>query len=149
MKITFHHRQKDLKIASVRLRRYLLAFLLQKQVCCNEVIVHFVSKKKIGQLHKELFNDPTPTDCISIPLDSPQDTSPFSVLGEIFVCPKVACEYAAAHDGDPHRETLLYVIHGLLHLLGFDDIAAKDRKRMRSEEKKALALISHLQSDSS
>jgi probable rRNA maturation factor len=117
------------------------AFLLCKKVRCAEVAIHFVSKKKICELHGLFFDDKSATDCISVPIDSPDCSAPFSHLGEVFVCPKVALEYG----GNPHQETLLYVIHGLLHLLGFDDVKSADRKKMRQEEKKALRFISNFE----
>ena len=123
------------------MKKLIGAFLFSKKVLCSEVAIHFVSKKKICELHEHLFDDPTPTDCISIPIDAPSSDAPFSHLGEVFVCPKVAIEYG----GDPEQETMLYIIHGLLHLLGFDDIKSADRKVMRREEKKALRFIAALE----
>lgn len=106
----------------------------------DEVTVHFVSKKKITELHDEFFDDPTPTDCISFPIDEADEIG-YNVLGEIFVCPEVAREYALQHGNDAQAELKLYVIHGLLHLIGYDDIDPKDRKVMRQKEK---AVIDHL-----
>ena len=45
---------------------------------------------------------------------------------------------AAARGLAPEDELLLYVVHGVLHLLGFDDHAPADRRRMRAAERKAL-----------
>jgi probable rRNA maturation factor len=83
---------------------------------CEEVNVHLVSKKTITKLHEDFFQDPTPTDCITFPFAED------SLLGEIFICPEVAIEYANKYKKDPHQETSLYIVHALLHLLGFDDI---------------------------
>lgn len=113
----------------------LVLFLLkQYEVSPDEVILHFVSQKKICALHAEFFDDPTLTDCISFPIDQ-------ELLGEIFVCPKTAIEYAKAHKVDPYEETTLYVIHGLLHLLGYDDIKPKDRKIMHKEQNRLLTAV--------
>lgn len=49
------------------------------------------------------------------------------LLGEIFICPQIAIEYDPKH---PHLETTLYIIHGILHLLGFNDIEKKERQKM-------------------
>ena len=141
MRVLIKNQQKDLKISVNKLKKSLASFLQHKGVLCQEVIVHYVSKKRIGQIHKDYFDDESPTDCISLPIDPPTDDSPFSILGEIFVCPKIALEYAKAHQGDPHEETLLYTIHGLLHLLGYNDQTPAQRKIMRLEEKKALIFI--------
>ena len=109
-----------------------MQFLLQKKsVECQEISIYFVSEKKITQLHADHFKDPTPTDCITFPLDN-------DFLGEIFVCPKAAILY---NPKQPYQETTLYVIHGLLHLLGYDDISSKERARMRREEKKLMTLV--------
>ena len=96
------------------------------------MIIYLVGKKTICRLHKEFFDDPTPTDCISFPLsDSP-------ILGEVFVCPEVAIEYAEKHQIDPLAETALYIIHGLLHLLGYDDTTHQETLKMRRLEKQAM-----------
>jgi len=108
----------------------------------DEFSLHFVTEKEIGHLHADFFDDPSPTDCISLPIDSPFDTSlSWHVLGEVFICPAVAKVYAQKHRQDPYKETLLYVIHGLLHLYGFDDIQPKDRRQMRAKEKQLLKLL--------
>lgn len=98
--------------------------------------IYFVTEKKISSLHDRFFQDPTPTDCISFPMEAPY-------LGEIIICPSVAIAYAAAHNLDPYRETILYLVHGLLHLIGYDDLSPKDRKVMRKMETKC---INHLTS---
>lgn len=83
-------------------------------------------------LHQQFFNDPSPTDCISFPIDD-------KILGDIFVCPKTAIDYAARIKKDPYPETALYIIHGILHLLGFDDLEAPKRRIMRKKEKQCMA----------
>ncbi len=92
------------------------------------------------RLHGQYFNDRSLTDCISFPLD--ESESPYRVLGDVFVCPQVAIAYAGRNGGDPYLETTLYLVHGLLHLMGYDDITEKDRKKMRAAEERHL---SHLQ----
>ncbi|MBA3602269.1 MAG: rRNA maturation RNase YbeY [Parachlamydiaceae bacterium] len=100
---------------------------------CHEVTVHFVGTKRICSLHAEYFDDPSVTDCISFPIDS-ECGSPYSVLGEVFVCPEIAFDYVKKHGGVLYEEITLYVVHGLMHLLGFDDIAEGDCIKMRERE---------------
>lgn len=92
------------------------------------IALHFVDKEKITNLHKQFFNNPYPTDCITIPYRDP------NFLGEIFVCPEVASEYVTEKGGSLEEELTLYVIHGFLHLLGYNDIEPHDIKQMRNEE---------------
>lgn len=104
----------------------------------DEVSIHFVDKDNISELHKQYFDDPTPTDCISFPMDD-ADAVGYRVLGEVFVCPQTAIEYAKAHGMNPYDETALYIVHGLLHLLGYDDMDEQDESAMRAAEARHLA----------
>ena len=123
----------------------MIPFLLDElKIYTDEVILHFVIKSKMGKVHEAFFDDPSPTDCMSFPIDPPlkeKSSETHHVLGEIFVCPKVALEYAKAESLDPHLETTLYIVHGLLHLLGYDDLDPVSRKEMRKMEKKCLKSI--------
>jgi probable rRNA maturation factor len=100
---------------------------------CDEVVIHFVDTQTICELHSQYFNDPSTTDCISFPIDD-TDGIGYCVLGEVFVCPKTAIDYATAHQSTPYKETTLYIVHGLLHLLGYDDLGEAEQK-MRTAEK--------------
>ena len=107
---------------------------------CDEVGVHLVAEAEMCQLHDEHFNDPSITDCMSFPVDDPRDDSlHFVALGDVFACPQVAIAYGKEHAICPYRELTLYIIHGLLHLLGLDDIEEVDRQEMRSAEARHMA----------
>jgi probable rRNA maturation factor len=68
-------------------------------------------------------------------------TGGYCYLGDVFVCPKQALVYAEEHELDAYREVTLYTVHGLLHLLGYDDIDPKDRTVMRAKEQKYMKLL--------
>lgn len=125
--------QRDLKISKKSVRALVEAVLHQQRAAHKEVSIYFVTQKKICDLHADFFDDPSPTDCISFPIDSTH-------LGEIFVCPKTAIEYGKKNKLDPYEEVSLYVIHGLLHCLGYDDLDPKSRREMRKKEKQCMAL---------
>ena len=104
--------------------------------------IHFVDKKTISDLHRDHFQDPTPTDCISFPMDSPDSQGEgYKILGEVFVCPQIAIEYAEKNNITPEEEVSLYIIHGLLHLLGYDDQDEISEPIMRGEEKSAMSYL--------
>lgn len=143
MIITVHNKQKDLSLSTPQAKKILLLLLKELHISTNEVIVHFVTKIKMAQIHGDFFADPTPTDCMSFPIDPPtKEVSPTEhyILGEIFVCPAIAMEYAKKNQLDPYQETALYMIHGFLHLIGYDDLEPVARRKMRSMEKKCLTL---------
>lgn len=131
LKIHCYNRQKALPISRSALRKSVCLLLEYLDIETDELSVYFVSSKKIAALHQQFFNDPSPTDCITFPIDS-------SFLGEIFVCPEVALLYASERGLDPYEETLLYLVHGLLHLAGFDDLSPNQKRAMRKKEKSCM-----------
>lgn len=138
MSILVFNRQKDLKISSREVRSLFRALLALHKVECGEISVYLVSEKKISQLHRDFFQDPSPTDCMTFPLEK----NPLS--GEVLVCPKVAISYAKESGLDPYQETALYLAHGFLHLLGYDDQSAQERRVMRKKEKSCMDELSAL-----
>lgn len=141
MKIDVINKQKALKISAPQVKKLVKAVLALENVSCDEVAIHFVDTKTITSIHGEFFNDPTPTDCISFPIDDESPSCGYRMLGEVFVCPQTAIEYASKHGSDPLEETTLYIVHGLLHLIGYDDIDPKDRKAMRAAEQRLMQKI--------
>ena len=112
------------------------------KVKTDEVIVHFVDKKAIKKLHKQFFNDPSETDCITLPIDKPTDKQTiYHILGETFICTDVAYQNAKIYKTSVVYEITLYVIHTILHLIGYDDIKEKDVKVMREKEMYYLTLL--------
>lgn len=129
--------QTDLAIKEDQVQALVLEVLAYEGVDCQEVSICFVSVAEICQLHADFFDDPTQTDCISFPLDETEsDGLDHRVLGEVFVCPATAIQYAAEHQLNAEEETSLYIIHGLLHLMGYDDLNEEDCLVMRSAEKR-------------
>lgn len=122
--------------------RHVLQVLLDRfGIDTDEIGLYFVTKKRIASLHQEFFNDPSPTDCISFPVDGTNQKMGYHVFGEIFVCPEVALEYAKSHGSNAQSELLRYVIHGFLHILGYDDQTAAERQRMRRQERALMQLF--------
>lgn len=140
MIITVSNRQKILPLSASSTKKLLSALCSFYTIETDRISISFIEKKESGLLHEKFFDDPTPTDCMSFPLDFPGEKSSPGiprVLGEIFVCPEVALEYGQKHGIDPYIETALYVIHGFLHLIGYDDTSPEAKKVMRREEKKS------------
>jgi probable rRNA maturation factor len=120
--------------------RKVVSFLLQDlKIETDEVILHFVTEAKICALHKEFFDDPSPTDCITFPLDPPgQKKEVYHVLGEAFLCPKTAIAYAKRLGISPEEELLRYVVHCILHLIGYEDTEPSLRRKMKRKESSCL-----------
>lgn len=151
MKVTVSNEQKFFPINAVLFSSAVKHFFALEKIKTDEVIIHFVTSRKIISLHRTYFNDPTLTDCITFPIDD-NETVSHHILGEIFICPAFAFDYLkkkkrACEKRAINGELLLYLVHGLLHLIGYDDQDPKCRKKMRRRESFHLAHLrdQHLQ----
>ncbi len=63
---------------------------------------------------------------------------PSEILGDVVVSAEQAVSYAKEHGLKAEDELSLYVIHGILHLLGYDDATGADARRMSRREQKLL-----------
>jgi probable rRNA maturation factor len=95
----------------------------------EEIEFSFVSDEDIARVHGEFLADPTPTDIITFP------------HGEILISLDTAARQGAEHGQDLERETSLYVIHGLLHLAGWDDHEAAEAAEMKETQERILAEV--------
>ena len=98
--------------------------------------VTLVDDARIAQLHEKYLGIPGPTDVISFPLEDELEGP--SVLGEVVVSVDTAAREARERGHAMDRELLLYVIHGTLHLLGYDDHDADDKARMEAKQEELL-----------
>ena len=89
-----------------------------------------------SRLHGQFLQDYRPTDVITFPPDPEED-----LAGEICVSVDQAINESKKHGLTFEKELSLYLIHGWLHLVGFNDLEDMDRKIMRQEEKKAMSLV--------
>ena len=88
----------------------------------DEIEATIVSNRAIARVHRTFFNDPTPTDVITFP------------DGEILIGAGVVAANAARFGNTPNEEAALCLIHGLLHLAGWDDQTDHDAKDMRRKQ---------------
>jgi probable rRNA maturation factor len=100
--------------------------------------VTIVSDRAIAKLHRDYLDVPGPTDVISFPLED-ELLGGVGVLGEVVVSADTAAREARARGLTFERELLLYVAHGTLHLLGYDDHAPRDRARMHKRQEALLS----------
>jgi probable rRNA maturation factor len=91
-----------------------------------ELSVSFVEQDEIAGLHERFMDEPGPTDVLSFPLDD-MDEDGVRLLGDVVVAP---AEAARNNPSDPEAELRLLLVHGILHLLGYDHEEAGARTRM-------------------
>lgn len=109
--------------------------LKDESIARAKIGVAVVDDRAIAELHQRYLNDPSPTDVLSFVLER----SPKYLEGEIVVSADTAADTAPNYNWTAADELLLYVIHGALHLAGYDDSTPKKRSIMREKEGKYLA----------
>jgi probable rRNA maturation factor len=93
-----------------------------------ELSVSFVDEDEIADLHERYMQEPGPTDVLSFPLDEGDvDERGVRVLGDVVIAPAVA---ARNNPDDPEGELRLLVVHGVLHVLGYDHETDVERADM-------------------
>lgn len=134
-KIAIYNSQKDLQLCRLSVKNLIWKLLNHFNLECEELSVHFIDKKRSAALHHQFFNDSTPTDCMSFPIEEN------GFLGELVICPEVALEYASKHNQDPYLELSRYLVHSFLHLIGFDDQDRDNKRKMRAQENRFVKLL--------
>ena len=102
----------------------------------GELSIAFLTDAALAQIHAGFMGDPTPTDVITFEGDQLTGQA-----GEICVSADTARAYATTHRADFSSELTLYVVHGWLHLAGYDDLLPAKKRLMRAAERRAVKLL--------
>ena len=102
----------------------------------GELSLAFLSDSELASIHADFLGDSTPTDVITFPGEASD-----GLVGEICVSVERAEMEALARNELFERELTLYLVHGWLHLVGFDDMEDADRLLMREAEQESMAAI--------
>jgi len=102
----------------------------------GELSLVFLTDPALAALHQDFLDDPTTTDVITFEGDPALGTA-----GEICVSADTASAYARAHRRDFSAELTLYLVHGWLHLVGYDDLQPAKKRAMRRAEARALRAL--------
>ena len=103
--------------------------------------VMIVDAEQMIELNREHMGKDAPTDVLAFPLHNgpPPDGDPAPYLGDVVVSIDQATLQAAERGHALEAELRLLVVHGFLHLLGFDDTTPVARRKMNAETRAALA----------
>ncbi|MEX1264835.1 MAG: rRNA maturation RNase YbeY [Actinomycetota bacterium] len=105
----------------------------------GELSLSFVDEREITGLHERYVHEPGPTDVLSFPLDDDDvDEDGVRVLGDVVIAPSVA---ARNNPADPEAEMRLLVVHGVLHVLGYDHEDDDERAEMWARQQRYSGVI--------
>jgi probable rRNA maturation factor len=99
------------------------------------ISIAVVDDPTMHQLNRQYLQHDYPTDVLSFLLEDDDDR----IEGEIIISADYAAREAEQFGWSPQDEMLLYVIHGSLHLVGYDDLEPEFKTEMRAKEREYLA----------
>jgi rRNA maturation RNase YbeY len=131
MTLCLRNRQRKCLI-DLRLLRRILRFALESSFRASdyELCFHFVAAPEMAGVNEKFLDHIGPTDVITFD----HSDSGEKLHGEIFICPEVAVVHAREFRTSWQEEIVRYCVHGLLHLRGYSDVRAADRRKMKREE---------------
>ncbi len=127
------------------IRRAARATLSAEGIPRGQLEVAVVVDREMKRLHKAWMGKTATTDVLTFDLQHPKikTAKNQSIDGQIVVCETVARRRTRAGRRDWRDELLLYVVHGCLHLCGYDDHRERDSARMHRREDEILTRLGH------
>ena len=132
IKVAVASPQETVPLDRARMRQVARAVLEGEDEADAEVSLAFVDDATSQALNRRYLQHDEPTDVLSFPLSEGKTRR---LSGELVIGAEVAQAQAAARGHDVQAELALYVIHGLLHLCGYDDKTPADAAAMRQRER--------------
>jgi probable rRNA maturation factor len=132
----------SLPLSSARrlaLRRAARLTLRRESVTDATLSITVLGDAEIRRLNRRFLAHDWPTDVLSFDLSDPGE--PLS--GEVIVSAERAARVAKRRQADAQAELLLYVVHGLLHLCGYDDLSPDKARRMHRRENEILTELGY------
>ncbi len=135
-RIDVSNRQKSLWVSASRLRRLVEFVAAAERRGIDAVDVAIVDADEIASLNRRYLGKDRETDVLSFDLS---EAGSRGVSAQVIVCGDVAADEGPRHGLSAEDELMLYVIHGLLHLMGYDDADAEQAERMKTRQEQILA----------
>lgn len=120
------------------LKKAIRTVLKHNQITQAKLSFVFVNDTKIKALNTKYLRHNYATDVLTFDFRSKKDAA---LDGEVIVSTQTAKRNAKVFKTSVKNEIMLYMIHGILHLLGFDDHSPSAIKKMRVEEKELMSLF--------
>ena len=143
MAIEIINQQKRIPLKTLPIKKTVQKILKILKVSDANLSIAFVTDQKIKFLNKKFLNRDHTTDVIAFDYARHQkpDTRHKRIDGEIVISVTTAFRNAKRFNTTPKNELALYAIHGILHLLGYNDHSATDKKKMRKKEQELMKQI--------
>ena len=144
MNVVIANRQRVKKINSRLLKQVIGELFSELKIADAELGIHLVGAKEMAQVNWSFLQHEGSTDVITF--DHAEKRKAESgkrkqLHGELFICVDDAIAQAKEFKTNWQSEVVRYVVHGVLHLLGYDDLKPHQRRVMKREENRLVRLL--------
>ena len=136
LEVSNRYKQLACPIKATKERLHIIETSAAFPITAGELSIVFVTDSAISRIHKDFMGDPSATDVITFPADAEMNFA-----GEIIISVDHARSQASKYGQSVNNELSLYLIHGWLHLSGYDDRTENDCRKMRTAEIEALKIL--------
>ena len=116
---------------------------LRQRSGASELTIRLVDEEECRELNRTWRHKDYPTNVLSFPADVPDEFLDIPLLGDLVICVPVVEREAAEQGKPPAAHWAHLVIHGCLHLLGYDHIEDAEAEEMEALERQLLAELGH------
>jgi probable rRNA maturation factor len=137
------NQQRSRSINRQHLCRIIRSFL-QDDLDCKQYIlaIYLVNDRQITQLNETHLRHAGPTDVIVFDYSDERsrrkEADSLPLIGDVCICVEEAIRQSAKYRTSWQSEVIRYIVHGILHLCGYDDQTVAARKKMKREEDRLL-----------
>ena len=144
-KINIYNNQKavNLRVNRARLKDILKYILKRERRLPGIYNFVFVDNKDIRRINRQYLGRSNVTDVIAFPLSDRPGMPTDNIKGEIFVSVEEAMRQSRKRDISCNEEITLYCIHGLMHLIGYDDLTVSQRVKMERRQSTYLKMVKY------
>ena len=142
MAIWFQTHLRRISVRAKTIQRVTQSILEQAGHPTDQLSLSLVGKTRMRSLNRKYRGLDYPTDVLAFPMESlGEPTAAF--LGDVVICLPVAVGQASRFDNTPDQEILRLLIHGTLHLLGYDhEHSQREATRMQRKERAIIKKLS-------
>ncbi|MGD9898144.1 MAG: rRNA maturation RNase YbeY [Calditrichaceae bacterium] len=135
MEIQIHQLNPEIKVTEEQLLNVCDVVCSELEFSGGSCNFIFVDDSTLSKMHDTFLNDPEPTDVITFDLGDDE------IEGEVYISFERAIEHADFYSVSPEEEIVRLMIHGLLHLKGYDDRSEDDQSEMKTVENHLVGIV--------
>ena len=108
----------------------------------TELAIRFVSEEESAELNNQYRNKKTSTNILSFPFEVPEEVE-LNLLGDLVICSDIVKKEAAEQQKEELAHWAHMIVHGTLHLLGYDHLTDAEARIMETKEIKILSQLGY------